>query len=260
MEQSKFQQNLIAFKTIFRKEIVRFMRIWPQTLLPSAITMALYFVIFGNFIGSQIDNIQGFTYMQFIVPGLVMMSVITNAYTNTVSSFFGNKFQKSIEELLVSPTSNVTIILGYVAGGVARGLIVGAVVLGVSLFFTKIIIHNLALVILFVFLTSVLFALAGLINGILSKKFDDIAIIPTFVLTPLTYLGGVFYSIALLPEIWQTVSKANPILYLVNGFRFGFLGISDINVNFALVMAVVFIIILFMANLRLMNKGIGLKE
>lgn len=255
-----FKGNYIAFRTILRKEIVRFMRIWPQSLLPSVITMSLYFVIFGNFIGSQINDINGFTYMQFIVPGIIMMAVITNSYSNVVSSFFGNKFQRSVEELLVSPTSNLTVVLGYISGGVVRGLLVGALVLGVATFFTELAIFNLGFIILFVFLTSVLFSLAGLMNGIFAKKFDDVSIIPTFVLTPLTYLGGVFYSVSLLPEFWQNVSRLNPILYMVNGFRYGFLGISDINVWFALGISVVFIVVLFWGNLYLMKKGIGLKN
>lgn len=255
-----FKQNLVAFKTIVRKEVVRFMRIWGQTLLPSVITMALYFAIFGAFIGSQISDIEGFSYMQFILPGLVMMAVITNSYSNVVTSFFGSKFMKNIEELLVSPTSNLTIIFGYVFGGVLRGLIVGVLVILVSLFFTKFVVFNIWILILFMFFTALLFSLAGLVNGILSKKFDDISIMTTFILTPLTYLGGVFYSISFLPEFWQIVSKLNPILYMVNGFRYGFLGISDVNVLFSFIMILVFTIILFIVNIVLLKKGVGLKE
>lgn len=249
-----------AFLTIFRKEIVRFTRIWPQTILPSVITMTLYFVIFGKFIGSQLDNIHSYTYMQFIVPGLVMMAVITNSYSNVVSSFFGSKFQKSVEELLVSPTPDYIIVLGYVGGGVVRGITVGVAVTITSLFFEPLNIYNLTFTIIYIFLTAFLFSLAGFMNSIFAKKFDDITIIPTFVLTPLIYLGGVFYSISLLPPFWQTISKANPILYMINGFRFGFLGIADVNVFLGLAISIFFVISLFLANLYLLKKGIGLKE
>jgi len=251
---------ITAFATIFRKEIVRFTRIWPQTILPSVVTMTLYFVIFGRFIGSQIGSINNFTYMQFIVPGLVMMAVITNSYSNVVSSFFGSKFQRSIEELLVSPTPDYIIILGYVCGGAARGISVGAAVTITSLFFEPLTIHNLTFTILYISLTAFLFSLAGFMNSIFARKFDDISIIPTFVLTPLTYLGGVFYSISLLPPFWQLISKANPILYMINGFRFGFLGVSDVNVFLGLGISIFFVITLFFVNLYLLKKGIGLKE
>ncbi len=249
-----------AFLTIFRKEIVRFTRIWPQTILPSVITMTLYFVIFGKFIGSQLGNINGYTYMQFIVPGLVMMAVITNSYSNVVSSFFGSKFQRSVEELLVSPTPDYIIILGYVSGGTARGITVGLAVTITSLFFEPLNIHNPGFTIIYIFITSFLFSLAGFMNSIFAKKFDDISIIPTFVLTPLIYLGGVFYSISLLPKFWQTISMANPVLYMINGFRFGFLGISDVNVFLGLVISMFFVVTLFLANLYLLKKGVGLKE
>ncbi|MFC1741911.1 ABC transporter permease [Nanoarchaeota archaeon] len=252
--------NFISFATIVRKEIIRFTRIWMQTLLPSSITMSLYFVIFGAFIGSRIGNLNGVPYMQFIVPGLVMMAVITNSYSNVVSSFFGAKFQRSVEELLVSPTPNWVIILGHVVGGVARGLLVGIIVLIVSLLFTKIVIHSIAAIFLFILLTSIVFSLAGFMNAVFAKKFDDVSIVPTFVLTPLIYLGGVFYSISVLPEFWQTVSRFNPILYMVNGFRYGFLGMSDTNVYFAFAMLVVFTAVLFSANLYLLKKGVGLKH
>lgn len=250
----------ISFLTILRKEFIRFFRIWTQTLLPSVITTTLYFIIFGAFIGSQIADINGYTYMQFIVPGLIMMAVINNSYSNVVSSFFGSKFGKSIEELLVSPTPNYIIILGYTLGSVGRGIIVGLLVTMVSLLFVPLKVFNPLLVMVFVFLTSFLFALIGLVNGIFAKKFDDVAIVPTFVLTPLTYLGGVFYSISLLPVFWQNVSKLNPILYMVNGFRYGFLGISDINVYTALIMLLVFIVLAFGLNLYLLRNGIGLKS
>jgi len=251
--------NTIAFCTIVRKEIVRFMRIWPQTLLPSVITQTLYFTIFGKFIGSQLDDIQGVSYMSFLVPGLVMMAVINNSYSNVVSSFFGSKFQRNIEELLVSPTSNWVIISGYVIGGVLRGIIVGVLVFGVSTFFTKPQISNFGLIMLFIFLTAVVFALGGFLNGMIAKKFDDVSIFPTFILTPLIYLGGVFYSIHSLPSFWQTLSKANPILYMVNGFRYGFYGIADVSLSISLSIVLGFTGLLLFINLYLLKKGVGLK-
>ncbi|MBE9503086.1 MAG: ABC transporter permease [Proteobacteria bacterium] len=255
-----FNEKYTAFTTIFRKEIVRFTRIWVQSLLPPVVTMFLYFVIFGKFIGSQISDISGYSYMEFIVPGLVMMAVITNSYSNVVSSFFSTKFQHSVEELLVSPTPNYVIILGYVCGGMTRGILVGILVTITSLIFVPLKIHNVGFVVLYISLTAFLFSLAGLMNAIFAKKFDDITIIPTFVLTPLIYLGGVFYSINLLPSFWQEASKLNPILYMVNGFRFGFLGMTDVNVFFGLAISIVFIVILFFAILYLLKKGVGLKE
>ncbi len=254
------QQQWIALSTIVRKEIVRFTRIWVQTLLPPVITMSLYFVIFGQLIGSRIGQMDGFTYMEFVVPGLIMMSIITNSYSNVVSSFFGVKFQKSIEEVLVSPTPNYIILFGYVLGGVTRGLLVGFIVTLVSLFFTDLSIHNLPVTMSIVLLTSVVFALAGFFNAVFAKTFDDISIIPTFVLTPLTYLGGVFYSISLLPEFWQGVSKLNPILYMVNAFRYGILGISDINIASAFMGVGVFIIILTIVCLYLLAHGTRLRS
>lgn len=254
------QQYFIAFSTIIRKEINRFTRIWAQTLLPPAITMTLYFVIFGNLIGSRIGEMGGFSYMQFIVPGLIMMSVITNSYSNVVSSFYGARFQRSIEELLVSPTPNWLILSGFVLGGVARGLTVGLIVTVLSLFFTDLHLHNLWVTILVVFMTSVLFAIGGFINAMFARSFDDISIVPTFILTPLTYLGGVFYSISLLPEFWQGVSMLNPILYMVNTFRYGILGVSDIDVVYALSAVAVFIVALFSLALNLLNKGKGIRS
>lgn len=250
----------VAFSTILIKEIRRFMRIWQQTLLPPAITMSLYFVIFGNLIGSRIGEMDGVDYMSFIVPGLIMMSVITNAYGNVCSSFYGNKFQKNIEELMVAPVHSVTILLGYVFGGVARGLAVGFIVTLLSLYFTQLTIHNLWVIILVTLLSSVLFSLLGFTNAIFAKSFDDISIIPTFVLTPLTYLGGVFYSITLLPDFWQGVSQLNPILYMVNTFRYGILGISDVSVGFSLAMLTLFILVFTWLNVYLLNKGIGLRQ
>lgn len=251
---------MIALTTIARKEIIRIFRIWVQTLVPPVITISLYFLIFGSFIGSQLREIEGFSYMAFIAPGLIMMSIITNSYTNTVSSFFSAKFQRNVEELLVSPTPDWVIILGYVAGGMVRGLSVGFLVSVISLVFIRMPIHNIFYIVIFALLTSFVFALAGMINGLLAKKFDDISIIPTFVITPLTYLGGVFYSITLLPAFWQNISKANPIVYMVNGFRYGFLGVSDINASTGLAMLIVFAILLFIINLYLLKKGVGVRS
>ena len=252
--------NWVGFQTLFHKEVRRFMRIWQQTLLPPAITMALYFVIFGNLIGSRIGEMGGFNYMEFIVPGLIMMSVTNNAYSNVVSSFFGTKFQRSVEELLVSPIPNYVILLGYVSGGVIRGLLVGFIVTLLSLYFTKLQVHNISIVIVVILMTAVLFSLGGFINAVFARNFDDISIIPTFVLTPLTYLGGVFYSISLLPEFWQNVSLANPILYMVNAFRFGILGVSDVSITVALSMIAGFTLLLFAVCMYLLNKGIGLRQ
>jgi ABC-2 type transport system permease protein len=254
------QETWIAFCTLLTREIRRFTRIWLQTLLPPAITMGLYFVIFGTLIGSRIGNMQGYNYMQFVVPGLIMMSVITNAYSNVVSSFFGNKFQHSIEEQLVAPIPNWVILLGYVAGGVARGICVGVIVTLLSLFFTQLHIQHWFTMISVVLLTSILFSLAGLINAVHAKSFDDISIIPTFVLTPLTYLGGVFYSIDLLPSFWQSVSHINPILYMVNAFRYGVLGITDVNIAFSIGMIVFFIVAAFIYSMYLLNSGKGLRS
>lgn len=250
----------IAFYTILRREIRRFMRIWPQTLLPPAITMTLYFAIFGNLIGSRIGEMGGFTYMQYIVPGLIMMSVITNSYSNVASSFFSAKFQHSIQELLVSPTPNWVVLAGYVLGGVARGLCVGVTVTILSLFFTKLHLHNLLLTVLVVLLTAIMFALGGFVNALFARNFDDVSIVPTFILTPLTYLGGVFYSISLLPDLWQGVSMLNPVLYMVNAFRYGILGVSDIDVTWALVIIVAFIVALSFIGITLLNRGRGIRS
>ena len=254
------KDKIIAYYTIVRKEWIRFTRIWTQTLLPPAITQSLYFLIFGKFIGSQIRDINGVSYMAFIVPGLVMMSVINNSFSNVVSSFYSSKFQRSIEELLVSPMPNWIIVAGYVTGGVLRGVIVGVLVFIVSIFFTQPVITHMGLIFLFMILTSIVFALGGLLNAIFAKSFDDIGIFPMFVLMPLTYLGGVFYSIHSLPELWQTVSKFNPILYLVNGFRFGFYGFSDVSVYASLGILFFFVTALTFLNLYLLNKGTGLKN
>jgi ABC-2 type transport system permease protein len=252
--------NLVAVKTIIRKEMVRVVRIWVQTIVPPAITMTLYFIIFGNLIGRRIGSMDGYDYMQYIAPGLIMMSVITNSYGNVVSSFFGAKFGRHIEEMLVAPMSNASIIIGHVAGGVLRGLLVGTLVTIVALFFTRLQVAHPLIMISVVLLSSIVFSLAGFINAVFAKKFDDISIVPTFVLTPLTYLGGVFYSISLLPEFWQGVSKINPILYMVNAFRYGILGTSDISISHAYVILIVFVVVLFSGCMMLMNRGVGIRE
>jgi ABC-2 type transport system permease protein len=249
----------VGYKTIVRKELTRILRIWGQTIVPPAITMTLYFIIFGELIGRRIGEMGGFSYMQYIVPGLVIMSVITNSYGNMVSSFFGAKFGKHIEELLISPLPNWIILAGYVTGALARGLMVGAVVMMVSLFFTPIEIQHPMVMLSVLLLTAVVFALAGMVNAIFAQKFDDIAIIPTFVLAPLTYLGGVFYSISLLPEFWQKVSAVNPILYMVNGFRYGMLGVSDVSLAMTYGVILVAGAILFAWCLILLNRGTGLR-
>jgi ABC-2 type transport system permease protein len=249
----------VGYSTIVRKEITRILRIWGQTIVPPAITMSLYFIIFGELIGRRIGEMGGFTYMQYIVPGLVIMSVITNSYGNMVSSFFGAKFGKHIEELLISPLPNWIILSGYVTGALARGLMVGVVVMGVSLLFTRIEVQHPLVMMSVLLLTAIVFALAGMVNAIFAQKFDDIAIIPTFILAPLTYLGGVFYSIALLPEFWQKVSSFNPILYMVNGFRYGMLGVSDVDLSLSYGVILAAGLILFFCCLYLLNKGTGMR-
>jgi len=253
--------NLVAVHTVIRKEMSRVLRIWVQTIVPPAITMTLYFIIFGNLIGSRIGVIkEGFDYMQYIAPGLIMMSVITNSYGNVVSSFFGAKFSGHIEEMLVSPMSNATIIIGHVSGGVLRGLLVGTLVTIIALFFTDLDVAHPVITVSVVLLSSIVFSLAGFINAVFAKKFDDISIVPTFVLTPLTYLGGVFYSISMLPEFWQNVSKANPIVYMVNAFRYGILGIKEISILHTYVILIGFVVLLFSACFFLMKKGVGIRE
>jgi ABC-2 type transport system permease protein len=250
----------VAFMTIVTKEILRFARIWVQTVLPPAITMALYFVIFGKLIGSQIGDMEGFRYIDFIVPGLILMSVISNSYANVVSSFYSSKFQHNIEELLIAPLPNFVILAGYVAGGVARGVVVGVVVTAVSMFFTDLQVHSYGISLAVFVLTSILFATAGFINAVYANSFDDISIVPTFVLTPLTYLGGVFYSISMLPEFWQKVSLANPVLYMVNAFRYGLLGFSDISMWQAFAIILGFIILLGAFAMWLLSRGVGIKS
>jgi ABC-2 type transport system permease protein len=254
------RQFWIAYLTITRKEIKRFTRIWVQTIVPPVIMVALYFVIFGNLIGQRIGEMDGMLYIDFIMPGLVMMSIITNSYANVVSSFYGAKYSRHIEEMQVAPVPNLVILAGFVTGGVARGLSVGVAVTLVSLLFTDFSMHSPMLVLVVALLTSSLFAMAGLINAIFANSFDDISIVPTFVLTPLTYLGGIFYSIRLLPEFWQQVSLGNPILYMVNSFRLGFRGASDIELSTALLVILSFNVVLFAISLFLLERGIGTRQ
>lgn len=255
-----WKRIFIAYKTITRKECVRFLRIWTQTLLPSIVTTVLYFVIFGKFVGSQIRPIDGLSYMQFIVPGLVMMAVITNSFSNVVSSFYGSKFQRNLEELMISPTPYWTIIAGYITGGILRGILVGILVLVSALFFTHIAVSHIALTVVFITLTSMVFSLAGLLNGLFAKSFDAVSIVPTFVLTPLTYLGGVFYSVHALSPFWQSVSLANPILYMVNGFRYGLFGVSDVSIVISFAVLAILSIVLLAANIYVFRKGYGLRS
>jgi ABC-2 type transport system permease protein len=253
--------NLVALNTILRREIVRIMRIWTQTLIPPAITMTLYFVIFGKLIGSRIGSVEGgFSYMQYIVPGLVMMSIITNSYGNISSSFFGAKFSRAVEEMLVSPMPNWVILTGYVAGAVVRGLVVGVLVLLIALFFTDLHVMHPLITFASVLLGATIFSLAGFVNAVYAKKFDDIALVPTFILTPLTYLGGVFYSVNMLGVPWQAISRATPILYMVNAFRYGVLGISDVHVGMAFVVMIGFVIALSIVALQLLKRGVGLRS
>lgn len=252
-------EQWIALMTIMRREVARFIRIWTQTLLPPVITQSLYFVIFGKFIGARIGMMQGLDYITFIVPGLVMMAVINSSYANVVSSFFSTKFQRNIEELLVSPTPHWIIVTGYMMGGVLRGLWVGLLVFGTSFIFARPVIDHPGIILIFILATAVCFSLGGFLNALFAKKFDDVSIFPTFVLTPLTYLGGVFYTIQYLPPLWQNVSKLNPILYMVNGFRYGFYGVSDVPVTVSLLLLVVFIVFLMCLNVTLLKKGTGLK-
>lgn len=255
----KFQQQKIALETIVRKEITRFMRIWLQTLLPPVITMSLYFVIFGKLIGARIGTMDGIPYMQFVVPGLIMMSVLTNSYSNVVSSFFSAKYQHSIEEILVSPTPNAIILWGYCIGGMARGLCVGILVTALALSFTGIHIYSWFITLSIIMITSLFFSLAGFINAIYAKSFDDVSIVPTFILTPLTYLGGVFYSMSVLPEFWQWASKINPILHMVNAFRYGMLGVEGENFVFAFIGLTLATVALFFISLYLLKSSKGLR-
>ncbi|MDA9367923.1 ABC transporter permease [Paraglaciecola sp.] len=253
-------EQYVAFMTIFRKEVRRYLRIWSQTLLPSAITMSLYFLIFGGLIGSRIGEMGGVSYMQFVVPGLIMMSIVTNTYANVVSSFYGAKYSNSVEELLVSPVPNYIILWGYIAGGVSRGLIVAVIVTLTSRFFAEIEIFSFVTVFAVVVLTSILFSLCGFINAVFANSFDDINIVPTFILTPLIYLGGVFYSLDLLPEFWANVSKLNPLVYVVNAFRYGLLGVSDVSVTFAFSMIGGFTLIAYTYSMHLLRSGKRLRS
>jgi ABC-2 type transport system permease protein len=252
--------KFVGFNTIVIREFNRIVRIWGQTIVPPAITATLYFIIFGSLIGRRIGDMGGYSYIQYIAPGLIMMSVITNSYGNVVSSFFGAKFGKHIEELLVSPLPSWLIVLGYTTGGVVRGLIVGGVVTIVTLIFTHLEIYSVGVVISAVLLSSIVFALAGMINAVFAKNFDQISFIPTFVLTPLTYLGGVFYTIALLPEWAQHISHVNPILYMVNAFRYGFLGVSDVDVGLAYTIMIGAAVVLYGSCVWLLQRGVGTRE
>lgn len=253
-------QQVTAFKTIVTKEVLRFARIWLQTVVPPVITTGLYFVIFGQLIGSQLSDIEGFSYIDYIIPGIILMAVINNSYANVVASFYMSKFSHFIEEMLVSPMPNYLILIGYVVGGVARGLTVGLVVALISTFFADINIHSYFILFAVTILTAILFSLAGFINAIYANSFDDISIIPTFVLIPLTYLGGIFYSIEMLPEFWQNVSLVNPILYMVNAMRYGMLGVSDIDLTTAFSIIILFVVILFSYCLYLLKTGVGIRS
>lgn len=253
-------QYRIAYQAIASKEIRRFLRIWQQTLIPPVVTMVLYFVIFGTLIGRRVGEMGGVDYMTFIVPGLIMMSVITSSYSNVSSSFFSTKFQRNIEEMLVAPVPSWVILAGFVTGGAARGLIVGFMVSLVALFFTSYSVHHLPLMIGVVVCTAVLFAMAGFINAMYADTFDDVHLIPTFVLTPLTYLGGVFYSIELLPGFWQGLSQLNPIFHMVNAFRYGVLGLTDINPGYAALMILIFLVGMASWALYLLERGKGLRS
>lgn len=253
-------QNWVAFRTILTKEVLRFMRIWVQTIMPPAINALLYLLIFGTLLGERVGTLEGHSYMDFIVPGIIMMSIIINSYSNVVSSFFSAKFHNNVEELLISPVHNFVILAGYILGGVARGVVVGATVAVVSLLFTDIHVVNPVTTIIVTLLTAIMFSLGGFINAVYARNFDDVAIVPSFVLTPLTYLGGIFYSIQLLPEFWQNVSLLNPVLYMINGFRYGILGVSDIGISLTYAVLFVFIAGLGGTAMYLLNKGIGIKE
>ena len=253
-------QNITGLYTLTLKETKRILRIWRQTLVPPIITTILYFLIFGKLIGHRIGDMNGVSYMQFIAPGLIMMSAITASYTNTASSFFLSKFVRNIEELLVSPLSTHTIIWGYVFGSIMRGGMVGILVTAVTLCFVSFDIYSWSIIILTMLMTTIAFALGGLINAVFAKTFDDIGTIPTFVLTPLTYLGGVFYSVSLLPDFWQKVSQFNPIVYMISGFRYGFLGISDVPLYYTFSVLSIFIIVLYGWAYYLVDKGIGLRS
>lgn len=255
-----FSLYFTALKSLAVKETNRYLRIWVQTLVPPVITTSLYFIIFGKMIGGRIGEMGGFSYMEFIVPGLIMMSAITSSYANVSSSFFSQKFQKNIEELLVAPVPTHVIIWGFVIGGMGRSILVGTLVTVISLFFVPLHVYSWGIVVVTLLMTAILFSLAGLINGIYAQSYDDVSIVPTFVLQPLTYLGGVFYSISMLPPIWQGVSKINPIVYMISGFRYGFLGVEDVPVAISLAIIIGFIIVLYSVCWYLISKGRGLRS
>ncbi len=266
IQDSRLRANLVGLQTLVIKEVTRLLRIWPQTIVPPVITTTLYYIIFGKIIGSRVGEMGGVPYIEFIVPGLVMMSVINNSYSNVVSSFFSAKFQRNVEEMLISPMHNSVILLGLMAGGMTRAMLIGSIVLLVSMFFVETLsIYSIPLTLSVALLTAALFSIGGFINALLARKFDDVAIIPTFVLTPLTYLGGVFYSIALLPQPWETISRFNPIVYMVSAFRYGILKdrlspeLIDINIGVAFAAICVFIILLFSTAMWMLNRGIGLR-
>lgn len=255
-----FSLYFTALKSLAVKETNRYLRIWVQTLVPPVITTSLYFIIFGKMIGSRIGEMGGFSYMEFIVPGLIMMSTITSSYSNVSSSFFSQKFQKNIEELLVAPVPTHVIIWGFVFGGLGRSILVGTLVTIISLFFVPLHVYSWVIVVLTLVMTAILFSLAGLLNGIFAQSFDDVSTVPTFVLQPLTYLGGVFYSISMLPPIWQTISKVNPIVYMISGFRYGFLGTIDVPIFLSIGILVLFIVVLYSVCWYLIQKGRGLRS
>ena len=251
--------QVTAYKTIVRKEVLRFSRIWKQTLIPPVITNILYFIIFGNLIGERIGKIETFSYTDFIFPGLLLMSVITHSYTNTVSSLYISKYHRYIEELLVSPINNYTILIGFITGGVIRGLSVGVVVILAAQFFVTFTVHNIILMLAVIFLSSTLFSMCGFLNGIFANDWDDINVIPTFIMTPLTYLGGIFFSISMLPGIWQEIALVNPILYLINALRFSMLGITDVSILLSLLIILLFNIVLALLCLHFLRTGKGLR-
>ena len=256
-------QLWISFYTMIRKDVVRMFRIWGQTFLPSIITSILYFLVFGTVLGSRIGEMQGFDYIVFVVPGLVMLAIVTNAYANTSFTFFQSKFfARSIDEILVSPTPPWVMIAGFIGGGVIRGIVVGASVLLISIFFTNLAltISSVAVILAFAILTAFVFSLAGLVGGIYARTIDGINIVPTFVLTPLVYLGGIFYTVHALPAWWQAITYANPLFYLINGFRWGFLGIADISPLISGAMLFAFIAVLVALNWYLIRKGLGLRQ
>lgn len=255
-----FNLYYTALKSLAAKETNRYMRIWVQTLVPPVITTSLYFIIFGKMIGNRIGEMNGFSYMEYIVPGLIMMSIITSSYSNVSSSFFSQKFQKNIEEILVAPVPTHIIIWGFLIGGIGRSVLVGTLVTIISMVFVPLHIHSWVFGIITLLMTAILFSLAGLINGIFARSFDDVSIVPTFVLQPLTYLGGVFYAISMLPPIWQAISKVNPIVYMISGFRYGFLGVSDVSIWVSMSILVLFSVVLYSICWYLINKGRGLRS